>query len=310
MTQWAKPIIVNYHPKPVVNFSVAPFCAAKASQILYVNRAFENIERGVFMKNLLLVLSLIASTTTFATNSFMAKVDDVFCGEMDPFVIGDVCVVNLTKEEDNKKLALLFDFDEFTTAYSEGELSKKLVEIDSSVLALVTDRDQLVVLRDFDSTYFYMFAEVKAIQVKSDSYLMEEFINLTAGTFSTASLPLGYAAKKVDKLTLSEGFKYYLKSLTKDKKADWKNYVLFSGEYDNRTLAQVKKIIENPTVELGVEYLLEIEDVYAVYKGNKLIGYFMQIADHVQAAIYQDGAWIDMFLNTQLRVLKSIDQSA
>lgn len=56
--------------------------------------------------------------------------------------------------------------------------------------------------------------------------------------------------------------------------------------------------------------LLEIGEVYAIYKGSKFIGYFVQITDHVQAAIYQDGAWFDTYLDPSLNVVQAFDRAS
>lgn len=261
------------------------------------------------MKNLWIILTFIISSASIAGNTFTAKVEEAFCGEMDPFIIGDVCVVNLIKDNGDK-LAVVVDFDQFTLAYTEGELDNKKVEVDSSRLSYITDRDQLGVLRDFDADYFYMFGEVNSFNILNDSYEMEEFIAQMSGDFSIRNLPAGYTAKKLSTGVMNSNLKSYLKSLTKKKKEDWKYHVLESCEYDNLPLSEVKKILANPEKELQVKYLLEVEEVIAIYKGNKLIGYFMEVSDHVQAAIYQDGAWIDLLLDANQKVIKATDQSA
>jgi hypothetical protein len=74
--------------------------------------------------------------------------------------------------------------------------------------------------------------------------------------------------------------------------------------------AELQRISNNPLKQLEVAALLEIYEVYAIYKGNKLIGYFVEITDHVQAAIYQDGAWYDVFIEANLAVTEAFEQSA
>ena len=48
----------------------------------------------------------------------------------------------------------------------------------------------------------------------------------------------------------------------------------------------------------------------AIFKNGIAIGYFIEVSDHVQAAIYQDGAWIDLFTDIDMNVLKAVDESA
>lgn len=66
----------------------------------------------------------------------------------------------------------------------------------------------------------------------------------------------------------------------------------------------------DPRAALDVKYLLEIDYVSAIYKNGKLIGYYVYITDHIQGAIYQDGAWYDAFLDVNQKVIKIEDDSA
>jgi hypothetical protein len=104
-----------------------------------------------------------------------------------------------------------------------------------------------------------------------------------------------------------EGFEK--QTTTKEKEKAWSEYVLTSGEYEDVTLAQRRQIARNPLRHLDVSALLEIDEVYAIYKGNQLIGYFAKISDHVQAAIYQDGAWYEVFFDSQFTLVESFDRS-
>jgi hypothetical protein len=85
-----------------------------------------------------------------------AIIHDFFCGEMDPFVVGDVCIVNVTVGID-KKIALLFDFDSIVNEIEDTEIfNGRKAKIDMNKLSKIYDRDVLEVLRDFDDKYFYM----------------------------------------------------------------------------------------------------------------------------------------------------------
>jgi hypothetical protein len=85
-----------------------------------------------------------------------AMINDFFCGEMDPFVVGDVCIVNVTVGID-KKIAILFDFDSVVNEIEGTEIFiGRKAKIDMNKLSKIYDRDVLEVLKDFDEDYFYM----------------------------------------------------------------------------------------------------------------------------------------------------------
>jgi hypothetical protein len=239
--------------------------------------------------------------------TFHANIDYVMCGEIDPIVIGDACIVQLTKA-DGKELGLVFDFDDFNARFSENELTGARVTINDALLSKIYDAEVIRELNDY-SRNFYMNAKIDALTVLSSGE-MNDFVNLTNGNFYASRLPVGYRAVKLDKLTPKAGLKAFLENETKVKMEMWKEYVLTSGEFDHVTLAERKKIAANPLKEMQITSLLEMDEVYAIYKGNKLIGYFLDITDYVQASIYQDGAWIDLFIDANLNVVRSFDQSA
>lgn len=139
---------------------------------------------------------------------------------------------------------------------------------------------------------------------------MRLLIQITDGSFYAGHVPQGYRSVKLNFTQARGGLKSFLRTTTKKKEKAWIEYVFTSGEYDRVTQAERRQIAANPLPALGVKALLEIEEVYAIYKGNKLIGYFVQITDHVQAAIYQDGAWYEIFLDSQLNIVESFDRSA
>lgn len=139
---------------------------------------------------------------------------------------------------------------------------------------------------------------------------MRELIRITDGNVYAGNVPAGYKSVKLDSITARGGLKTFLITTTIEKKKAWKEYVLTSGEYDRDSVSERNRIAANPLAELEVEALLEISEVYAIYKGNKLIGYFIEISDHVQAAIYQDGAWYDAFFDANLNLVEAFDRSA
>ena len=139
---------------------------------------------------------------------------------------------------------------------------------------------------------------------------MADLVKLTNGNMYAGNVPAGYSSKKIENFVAKGGLATFITLETKVKKKAWKEYVLTSGEYEHVSLAERKRISTNPLKELEVAALLEISEVYAIYKSNKLIGYFVEIQDHVQAAIYQDGAWYDVFIEANQTVTESFEQSA
>ena len=80
-------------------------------------------------------------------------IDDFFCGEMDPFVVGDVCILFVSHGD--KKTAVLFDFDSLADVDVDGLAGKK-AKMNKTRLSKIYNRDVLEVLIDYDNEYFYM----------------------------------------------------------------------------------------------------------------------------------------------------------
>jgi len=254
------------------------------------------------------IVITILSLSSFAKVE-LGKVDNVICGEISLSSFDEICIINITKDS-GRKIAIIINMDEFYNIYDEGDLDAKVIEIDSSLLSTIRTRETLIALRDFSSEYFYLLGSINAIKIKKISNEMQLMINSMNARYNLYNLPQGYSATKLDKFVLNENAKAFLQDLTIDKKLSWKDFVLNSNEYNTRTLEEVRTIINDPWATLGVKYLLEVTQMYQVFKGQKLIGYFIQVDDHIQAAIYQDGAWIDMFVDIDQNPTKIINQSS
>lgn len=151
---------------------------------------------------------------------------------------------------------------------------------------------------------------VTSLSVSANNGEMRRLIEITDGNMYAGQVPEGYRSVKLETIAIKNGLKGFFTKTTKEKMKAWKELVHTSGEYDHVTLAERHHIAANPLEALEVKALLEIEEVYAIYKGEKLIGYFIEISDHVQAAIYQDGAWFDTFFDADLNLVKAFEQSA
>jgi hypothetical protein len=261
-----------------------------------------------------LVISLLTflSMSTFATNKYAADVDSVFCGEMDPFAIGDICVVFTTSQKGKKKIAILVDMYEYLSTYQEGELDGQSVIVDLSSTDKIYGSKKLYSLNRYDNNYHYLDGIVDSLKVTSFSskVKMNTFIKKISGQFYIGNIPEGYSAEKISFFELNGNFKKYLNKKTMNKVGQWKHFVFRSGEYSDLSLDEKKSIAKNPWKNLEVKYLLEIDDVYKIFQGKRLIGFYIEVNDHVQAAIYQDGAWIETFLDVNQKVIKATDESA
>jgi hypothetical protein len=115
------------------------------------------------MKKLLIVLSVLGSFSAFATK---ATVDDAFCGEIDPFVVGDACIVQLSTSK-GSKIALVFpDYElEEKIGDSAETLNGQIVDVDFSLAEKIYDYDVIHVLKSMGKKYFYMYAPIDAIHL-------------------------------------------------------------------------------------------------------------------------------------------------
>lgn len=118
---------------------------------------------------------------------------------------------------------------------------------------------------------------------------MADLVKLTNGNMYAGQVPAGYKSKKVENFVVKGGLATFITATTKEKKKAWKEFVLTGGEYDHVSLAERKRIASNPLKELEVEALLEVSEVYA---------------------IYQDGAWYDVFIEANQEVTEAFEQSA
>ena len=134
------------------------------------------------------------------------------------------------------------------------------------------------------------------------------------GGYHSGGLPEGFTDKLLTKKTrpkFTRDFLKYLANLEKEKKKLWEVYVSENhDEFGQKTPEEIKAIAEDPYGELGQRYLVEIGEVYAIYKDGELVGYAFDTADHVQATIYQDGAGINIYTDANLKVVATQDWSS
>ena len=78
---------------------------------------------------------------------------------MDPFAVGDVCVVFTTDEKTGMKLGLVYDdYDWMMVNVPEPDSAEDMIgdRFEASTCEKIYNRNQIEVLKDFESGYFYV----------------------------------------------------------------------------------------------------------------------------------------------------------
>ena len=234
-----------------------------------------------------------------------ANIVNYECVEIDPFILGKVCLLNL-KTKDEKRITLILDYDlqiannNLIPANMEG----KPVTVNSNKLTRVLDGQALNELKSYNEKYYYMYAEIDAVTINNSNDSKLEMLKLVKLTerFS-AKLPKGYKAIKITKPKMNLNLKSWLDKETRKAKQNWKNYVLESDEFENQTNSSLIQIASAPELYLEVDYVLEINKVYKILNNNILIGYYYEITNWIESTIIQDGAWYEAFLTIDQEIV-------
>jgi hypothetical protein len=97
-------------------------------------------------------MKLLFLLTVFSTLSFAKtyRVNDLFCGEVDPFIVGDACLLSLENGMDRK--VVVYDFDLFTNeAVLEQIQTGSFVELDLDSLTRLEREEVIDEIRFFSS---------------------------------------------------------------------------------------------------------------------------------------------------------------
>ncbi len=129
--------------------------------------------------------------------------------------------------------------------------------------------------------------------------------NSMMGHYFSGALPKGFHDRALaSRPRLNNNLAGFLAKLEVEKQEQWKDYVLGNDEeFGDLSQAERNAKANHPYEALPADYLVEIQAVYEIFKNGKHIGYVFQTADHVQAAIYQDGAGIEIYVDTNQNVI-------
>ena len=150
---------------------------------------------------------------------------------------------------------------------------------------------------------------VLSLPVFANRAEMQTLIQITNGNIYGGQVPAGYTSTLQTNFRPTGKLKAFIARKTQQKQRAWRNFVLTSGEYQG-TAAELERIAANPLSTLEVATLLEVSEVYAIYKDGQHIGYHLEIIDFVQSQIYQDGAWYELFIDEAHNVVKVYEESA
>ena len=127
------------------------------------------------------------------------------------------------------------------------------------------------------------------------------------GSYHSGGLPKGYSDVLLDQKSrpkFTKSFLNYLARLEVSSERAWKKYVLETDEeWEHLSTEDRIEISRDAKGHIGVRYLVEIQEVYKVFKNGKAIGYVFEAADHVHAAIIQDGAGKVIYTDLDLNVI-------
>ncbi len=132
------------------------------------------------------------------------------------------------------------------------------------------------------------------------------------GSFYVGDVPKGFTALRIERPKFSDYLRGYFARLEHEKAKQWKEFVKSSDEYAHLSKKEREAIANNPFKNTVAEkFLVDVTEVYKILnKDGKTVGYIFNGDDHVQAAIYQDGAGSVFYLDENMEVLVVTDWSA
>jgi hypothetical protein len=273
----------------------------------------------LFLKN------VEAQELTAVRNRF--QVVESYCGEIDPFLIGDACVLKLKAldvTKDHVQLLFLIDqvnFEETFTDLNSSNSQGRVFEVNFALIAREMEKKEIEELgaTEFCLTNNCSWMEASGLTLLSSVEASTQKMDLVVKkmgdnfTLNPNQLPKDLLVKMKTTLLKQKTLEKALEKHLAGKLADWKKYVYQSGEFDHLSKKQKKKIANDPLKNYfkTEKSLLEIEVVSEIYtEANVLVGYFIKVSDHLQAAMYQDGAWLEIYLDVNQDTVAMMEQAS
>ena len=140
---------------------------------------------------------------------------------------------------------------------------------------------------------------------------LSKLMDFMGDSYASGRLPDGYSdAEVTGRPAVSGDLLRFLNKLEAQKKKDFKKFVMESEEYADLSENKRKAIAKDPKRALGVPFLVQIEKVYKIFRHGKRVGYVYRAADHVEAAMIQDGAGMDIYVDTNFKVIGTTEWTA
>ncbi len=113
---------------------------------------------------LLLAFFMTTLVQADAASILSGTVEEVWCGELDPF-FGDTCIAFVVNEE-NQKYGLVLDFDAWQTNHSDQDaLAGK--PFSAASCETISDLDALKSLKKFNDQYLYLDCYSVSVKVNN-----------------------------------------------------------------------------------------------------------------------------------------------
>lgn len=128
-------------------------------------------------------------------------------------------------------------------------------------------------------------------------------------SFNGNFLPVDYTAKEVKFVKWSPALVAQLEKMEAKSTKAWLEYVE-SGELNHLSDEEFEKAKNDPAGYFDDKYLTQISAQYEVYQNGKLIGYAVDIIDHVMSTFYEDSAGTVIYLDVDLNIVLVDDWAA
>ena len=219
------------------------------------------------MKLFFIILSTLLISQFSYAEIIKIRVTDHICGEIDPFVIGDACLIQGSSEKRN--YALIIDMDEYYySALADADVHD-VITLDDTYLERRTDHDTVNEINDYFNIsytkYFYyelLFPTDSVISLEKGNVLNTFKLNCENNSYYDGSFM--YASVKFESLlsvisgetyTLSAPSLEYLLSMNEDMSDTWASENVSDK---NKTFVNLRTY--NPRVYLGY---IKYDDIFS-----------------------------------------------